>query len=210
MLIRTLAWGLVVTSALAVAAKDAENGPEASSDCVTVNAYTEYAAELSELLAATVPGHEGFEWLKSVKRCTFGPFVVSGPATGDGRHLLVEQVGNPVVIVDPLQILVLPEGKGLRFAISDSNRDGRYDHVESYIEGKPTGGEFGAADFDKDGKTDAVLFLDERGKRRRLVLLEGQWVERVTGDGQNGWLVRGVVVESKEEALRKLRGEDEK
>ena len=203
---RKVGLAISVTCAVAGMAQDATKVPQSGNDCVTVNAYTEYAAELTEVVATIIPGHEGLEWLKAMKRCAVGPYVVSGPASGDGRHLLVEQGGKPIVIVEPEQILVLTEGKGLRFAISDSNRDGRYDHVDSYIDGKPSGGEFGAADFDKDGKTDALWFLDERGKKRRLVLLEGLWVELVTGDGQHGWLVRGVVVPSKEEAIRKLRG----
>jgi len=177
-----------------------------ASPCKTLNLMSKDAAELDALYTEATGKDANVDWLRRARACSIGRFVVYGPADGASHNLYVTLDDNPVASISPDGFLLF-EGTGrLVASLSDRDGDGRFDWLDYQGREAGSGNDVAAIDSNLDGKTDMITISESDGSKRRLLNIEGEWLERVTREGETGFIIDGeFVVGDRESTAARLR-----
>jgi hypothetical protein len=177
----------------------------AASPCKIVDGSSKETTDLAKLVKEATGLDANVGWLKRVRSCKVGRYVVSGPADGSSNTLLVTKDSQFVTIIEPSQTLLFEGHNRLVTSLSDQNGDGHFDFLDYRGTNQASGEHFVAVDSDLDGRTDILALDGPAGASRYLFQIEGVWLERVNRDGQTGFVVDGEFVRTRDEAAALLR-----
>lgn len=195
----------VVLCGLAVIAVPHSVTIAGASPCKTVDGLSKETVARAKSFEDATGLKSNTDWLKRVRSCTVGRYVVSGPADGSSNNLIVTKDGIFVTIIEPNQTLLFEGHDRLVTALSDQDADGRFDSIDYRGRDKQTGKDVWVYDTDFDGRTDMLIVDEPDGTSKHLFQIEGVWLERVSQDGQLGFMIDGKFVRTREEAAALLR-----
>ena len=176
--------------------------------CEKVNLLSPAAADLAKLIKDKAGIDPNADWLRHALRCSLGPFVVYGPASGSTQNLIVTEKSRFITIITPEDTLVFKPSNRLVTSLSDRDHDGSFDWIHYRGRDLQTGADVSVVDSGFDGVADMRTIQNPDGSYVHWMWVEGTWVQRVERDGATGYLVEGEFVPNKEaaaELLRRLR-----
>jgi hypothetical protein len=130
-------------------------------------------------------------WVKHVRECRIGEYVIDTPAEGGHGEIMVGRNGNPVFGISSGGTTTVVDSSGTRVIFESTRGEKGTHHVSFATHDGITNSWVDNFDIEGDGNVDFRTTETPDGKTKKEVSVEQQWLEVVQRGDRTGVILDG-------------------